>query len=750
MQKVSKTYKERIRDIFRDRGYIMISFGLINQEAQANATIDDGSFAYYSNHSEVLGNQNDEVVYATLEENFTRVDGSPYFLPREEANKDYYNTGLVGLNLVSAEQYELTISLNTVAIDFKGITINFGENYPVDFDMISSTGQTIQYRNNTEAKFTSEDVLTNTTSVKFIFYKMKNEHSRLRIYNIMFGYGLVYRNEDVMDSTLESYISPIGADVPQIDFSVSLQNYNQYFNVDNPNSAINFLETGQSMEIYYGYRISDDDEIEWLRGQTLLCSEWESDDYTATIKCQDVFRSMDSEYYKGVLESDGISYYNLAVKVLEDAGETNYYIDPRLKKLYTTNPLPRVKHKEALQIIANACRCVLTQSRTGQIVIKSNFKPDITSVKSSDESTYSNLQAILEKTTKQEYATFATNYDTVDGKMYFIPKSLKGKLYTGFVSKQQSDANGKFTTNPKITIVQEAQCMYYGLSLTFGSALPSGVIIHTYNNGSLVADYNVTDDYDIETRTVITHTFDDFDTMVLEFTGTQEPYNRITFNYFELGDITDFTIYRTDMLSSPKAIKQELVKEVVVPYYIYMNTEKEESLVSEDVTVSSGDEITYYIGEASYGYYAKLTTIEEDAEGTEVEGATVVASGAYYVKVRYTIAGTYRLEVIGHRYDIVESNIIQTLNARGKIVTWENPLMSNAEMATLLAEWIGDYYKSGIEYEYDYRGYPELDVNDIVYQENDFHKNMKVNVYDATLTFNGAFGGKITARRQGG
>ena len=72
------------------------------------------------------------------------------------------------------------------------------------------------------------------------------------------------------------------------------------------------------------------------------------------------------------------------------------------------------------------------------------------------------------------------------------------------------------------------------------------------------------------------------------------------------------------------------------------------------------------------------------------------------------------------------------------------------EMATDLVNWLGDYYKSGIEYEYDYRGYPELDVNDIIYQQNEFHDDMKVNVYRNTLTFNGAFGGKITARRQGG
>lgn len=76
--------------------------------------------------------------------------------------------------------------------------------------------------------------------------------------------------------------------------------------------------------------------------------------------------------------------------------------------------------------------------------------------------------------------------------------------------------------------------------------------------------------------------------------------------------------------------------------------------------------------------------------------------------------------------------------------------MSDIAMATDLADWLGDYYASGIEYEYTTRGNPELDVNDIIYQENEFHSGMKVNVYRQTLEFNQSFSGKVTARRIGG
>lgn len=740
MQKVSKAYKESMKSSLRERAYIMISFGLVNQEAQAKATVDNGSYAYYSNKDNIFGEHIDDTVYATLEEEFTKVDGSMFFLPRATEGGRYYDTGIVSDKLISEARCEVIISLNTIATDFKGLTINFGENYPVDFDIVGSTGQTIEFRGNTKSKWSTEEVLENTTYIKLVFYKMKNPQSRLRIYSIMFGYGLVYYNDSVMSSALDSYVSPIGADVPQFDFSVTLKNYDHYFNVDNPNSAINYLETGQEMDIMYGYQTPGSDTIEWIQGNHLWCSEWESDDNTATIRCQDIFRNMDGEYVKGLYSAAGKSYYALAEEILKDAGISEYYIDPRLKKLYSNNPIPRVKYKEALQIIANACRCVLTQSRDGKVQIKSNFMPSA-SIATNGEETYSNAVNVLTDTPKVEYATLAGNYTPIDGTMFFLPRNGKAALTTGYVSKEISGANGTFTKNPVVTITMEAIRAYYGLKLVFGTALPAAFTIRTYKGGEPVNEYPVEKD-EINTTSIILRDFDDFDVMKIEFTKTAEPYNRIVLNYFSLSDVVDFTMNRRDMTSSPKAIKQELIKEVIVPYYTYQENNREENLVYEDIDVVAGEVETYYIQDPSYGYKVKLD---------EVEGkATVVAWSNYFVTIKFNVTGSFKLEVQGYRYKIVEKYATVSLNARGKTVKWKNPLISNTTMANELAAWLADYYTAGIEYEYDTRGNPELDATDIVYQENEFHDGMRVNIYRHTVNFKQAFSGRVTARRIGG
>lgn len=735
MQKVSSAYKESMKSLLRNRGYIMVSFGLLNQEAQAKATVGEGDFTYFSDKQNVFKDREIVGAYATLEENFTKVDGSMLMLPRSGSSV-FYDTGLTGKTLVSDGAYSFEIKLNILSTNFKGVTIEFGDNYPVDFDLAFDNGETAEIRGNNKSVYVSEQVFEGVTAFTLKAYSMKYSQNRLRVKTIRFGYGLVYYNDSVISSQLDSYVSPIGADVPQIDFSVTLKNYDHYFNVDNPNSAINYLETGQEMDVYYGYELPSG-EVEWVKGNHLLCSEWESDDFTATIRSQDVFRNMDSEYYKGKYVAAGKSFYDLTLEVLADAEIKNCYIDPRLKHLYTKNPIPRVKHKEALQIIANACRCALTQTRDGEIQIKSNFVPEATA-SANNEAWYSNASEILKATPKEEYASLAANYTPVNGGVYFLPREEATELhYTGFVSEAISDAEGKFAENPIITVVQEVAYLYYGVRFVFGYALPAEFVIRTYNAGELVEEYTV--DSDIQKNFVLVHTFNDFDTMQIEFTKTANPYNRIVLNQFAFGDITEFTMTRTDMTSSPKAIKQESIKDVIVPCYSYQLGTQEDNLITEEVTVAAGEERTFYIGEPAYDFRVSV-------EGL-TDGASIVESGSYYIKVAFASAGTHKLSVYGYRYKITEQYAVSSLNNRGKTVKWENPLVSDMEIATDLSQWLADYYTAGIEYEYDTRGNPEIDANDIVYQENEFRSEMKVNIYRQTLNFAQAFSGKVTARR---
>ena len=64
--------------------------------------------------------------------------------------------------------------------------------------------------------------------------------------------------------------------------------------------------------------------------------------------------------------------------------------------------MPRVPCKQALQIITNACRCVMMQSRKGDVIIKKNFDSYETEQKYNDFIMAKNDMMSFPKTTKQE------------------------------------------------------------------------------------------------------------------------------------------------------------------------------------------------------------------------------------------------------------------------------------------------------------------------------------------------------------
>ena len=101
MQNVSQDYKKMMQLPIRNRGYISARIGIISSTAQENkeALESKNEFAYFSNDTEVFKEEQLVQIYATGEENFSKVDGSMFFLPEQSAVNQFYNDGLVSKGL---------------------------------------------------------------------------------------------------------------------------------------------------------------------------------------------------------------------------------------------------------------------------------------------------------------------------------------------------------------------------------------------------------------------------------------------------------------------------------------------------------------------------------------------------------------------------------------------------------------------------------------------------------------------------
>lgn len=734
----SQAYKEVMRNKYRDPlSYIRVTIGVINQEAQSSAYVPHPeNYTYYSNLKWPLDNYQVQELYATCDQDYTAVDGSMYFLPR--AREDVVlNQGIVSEDLPGSIEIQFPIRY-----DIKGLTVEFGRAYPVDF-RIESDNKTVEIAGNATGHFVTEEIFEGATFLRFVPASMANGQSRFRIHQLTTGIGIYFDNRKILSATKKEHISPIMEELPTLDFDMTIENKDRAYDVENEESTVNFLEAGQEVKVLYGQEL-DNGTVEWLPGATVYLREWSADDEEMSFTATDRFESMDGTYYKGEYRSEGISLYDLAVDVLKDAGvdSRTYWLDNYLKDVSVCNPMPVVSHKEALQLIANAGRCILYQDRSGNIFMKSSFVPDMEAA-SDNEVYFSHAGAVLDKKAKQSYAMTARDYTDVQPTQYFLPRQETGKAYlnTGYISEAVAGADGTFAVNPAVEISLEARYKCFGLTLKFGRNNPDTVIFHASLAGEPREDYMVSG---LTAMTVISHEFPEFDRLVLEFTKGC-PYNRVILNNIIFGDSTDYMLeYGHELTKTPKGTQLPKVGELQVVRTFYSQGVEAKELAKETVTVSAADNrYTIYFSAPSYDLSCTIT--EPQAGQT----AVIVDSSNYYATVELTgVTGACEVLITGREYIVTQARVSRRLNPTGRLEQWENPLVSDVVHAADLADWVGDYMRADREYDLQYRGEPRIDANDIAFLENKYVPGLLLRVYDHTLKFNGALSGTIKARRE--
>lgn len=580
MQEVSQAYKASMKQKLRNRSYIKINLGIINQEAQNNAEIADKNGFNYFSQFDIFGTPDTSQIYATYETNFGKVDGSMFFPPKPGGS--FFYNGIVSNSMGGS----LKILFNALPLDIKGLTIDFGETYPTKFSIVTDN-ETVTYDNDKRI-FETEDTFREITFLHIVTKTMQYPDNRLRVYSIQFGLGLVFDGKIVKEATMDDYCSPITENIPQIDLTIILINKDKAYNVDNEDSFINFLETGQGCQLYYGYEL-EPGEVEWIQGNTLKAYTWNANDEEVTITCVDSLRLLTANYYKDTMHENGITLYQLAINVLMDCGVESemYYVDASLKNIVVYNPLPNVPCKSALQIIANAGCCSLRQDRKGVIRL--------------------------------------------------------------------------------------------------------------------------------------------------------EPSEN-------LGIETNFGIDYGDMLENPLGQQCEKISEVRVYRTSYSKASQMEQLVTESLFVKNEQTEIFYFNSPVYDLSCGLNNA---AAG---QTATILSYGAYYVEVIFRgFTAETKVDFFVNGYSYIRSQAVTTnkINNRGLTKEWTNPLISTVAQAQKLAQWIGAYYTADKEYSYTYRGNPELDTNDIIKQENLYVPDMRVNVLQNKITYNGGITGEIRTRRMG-
>jgi len=377
MQQTSEAYKTEQKQHLREKSYVWVYLGVVDRTAQKVAQISTP----VTDWSKVpTGNELVEGVYATYEQNFFRADGNMRFPPNGKwaLYQGAASEALIDPNVQNSAS--ITFAFGTTC-NIRGLTLKFYDDaIPLEFTITNGkqagTHSYVYSASDVDehGNWSCESEFMDSTYITIIPISLKGGTQRLRIQKILFGKGFYFSDKDLLSTSFTNTVSHLSDKLPSKTFSFTIDNTSRKFSADDPHSFVHFLQEQQEVDFDYGRELPDG-TIETIKGGKTYLKTWTTDEQKATFTSVGYLEFMDTTYYKGHYYSGYwatiFTLYDYAEDVFEDAGITNYSIDSSLAdtQFWVTAPLPIEKHKNLLQLIANAGRCIFFEDRDGTFTI---------------------------------------------------------------------------------------------------------------------------------------------------------------------------------------------------------------------------------------------------------------------------------------------------------------------------------------------------------------------------------------------
>lgn len=746
MKSVSEAYKASMKSVLRNQSHVRIVFGNVDTTAPSDGNWASNGSTPYSEEETLDYTYEYGAAYATLELNRWVGDGSMDLAP---ATGGYTEQGFVSSLQAGADGVLSTSAVLTRAFSlehiFPGVTLTFDSrsgvwprHIQVKFWFESQVVDTVDV---TDIQSNTIEVGTSAAKVdqlQIIFLETL-PYWRPRIENVVYGVKMTFTDDDLISVKTKNDVDPLSRRLPKETFSFTIHDYEMKYDPDNPKGIYAYIDTKSPISIQFGYDL-DDGTTEWLKADHyILNGKPTAKNYQATFSGTGLIGSLTNTYYKGTFGNK--TFYAMAEDVLLDAGltlteqgENPWEIDPALKTMYCSAPMPVGTHANCLQLIAHACCCRLYTDDDNIIHIRP-FGVSIRGIYSgtwedNGHETYTDWSNVDKNTDYGEsYATLELNRWLGDGKQTLVPDEQYAPQ--GFVSSLLSGSAGAFDTAPVVTrkfdVPHDLPVMYVKFDSRCGE-WPRQVRIRYYQNGSVVLTKTVSVTGLVLTVETSVTECDQFDLTFLETLPYRRP--RIERVYYQ----------ETDFLLDFSSIKENT-----------QVTTKTDELRNISVTMfshtASGNTQTLFQGTTTE---TKLhVDFSNPASNLQisVSGGTLVSHQDYARAVDLVLgSGTKTVTITGTVMS--EASDVQTtqVNQDGEDDTEKNQLISNETMRAALRDHIISYLALRSTYDVSYRGNPELEVGDLIQTQTAYTSEMEALVLVDELNYNGSLSGKLKVK----
>lgn len=740
MKMVSNGYKATMNLPIRPTSQLQARLEMFDRGVEENSSVGQ---TYKAEFATSVFDKSHECDYLTFEQDYMKVGGNALILPESK----YLNNGYVSSVLTDASGNFSKVPVIEVTMqetkNFVGMTYSFIKAYPTQIRVTAYlNGSQVTRFISTPDRLEYEDEynhIPDCNKVRFEFLSMNEPYRRLRISHMVFGLVKIFTNTEILSSQHDMSVDPISSTLPSNSFVMNVLNFNKDYNPDNPRGVWEYFKNGQPLRVRYGTTVNG--ETEWVDSAYLYLSDAPTvRENVATFQANDAISYLTDTYYRGMYMPDGISLYDLAENVLADAGVTAYELPLGLKDVKTKAPMPVLSHRECLQIIANAGRCVLYTDVNGVIVMALQLDASV-SISDNGHMPWANTDKTLVGNVNYDYITFEPNkWRVASGETrYIVPQTAAEYRQTCFVSEAMSDNKARFSNPPKLYVRYSLPVSSYQFSIRFDSL-----------NEDCAADFNVIfakDDVvvkrvEVRGNTEIVYTVKDevigFNLVTIEMLSTSKPNHRIRVEAINNGAVTDFYLDFKLALAKPTVTRTKELKSVDVKVHSYVPRAQAESIFDSGQMEVRGETVI----QASYS-----PSIEISAE---VKGGTLI-SAEYYARtafVRVRGNGIVNVVMTGKMLDETQSIVSVKENSTGDICPVDNPLITDSSVAQNVGVWVGRYLRNRNSYETNFRQDFRLDANDMIYFQSDFEERIPVRVTRVQYNLPGQTGA-ISVRRLG-
>lgn len=751
MRNVSGLYKQTMARVLQPPTHIRLDFTIKDPTASGDATLACTGQSGISNLNAINNKTPVNALYASFEKDFWKADGSMRILPE---SPPYQNQGLVSADITDAggafsNPPVLTISFENQH-DLLGLTFTFDT---FSGDYASEIAITAYNREEITDQFTAladnseyamEHPFQNCTKLEIRFLSMNKPFRRLRLFQIVFGLNHIFTTKDIQSYTQSWEIDPISSSLPKTQMKFTAENFENQYNADNPQGIWLYFDEMQPIHLQWGQEL-EDGGIEWIEGGTYYTNGAPSTKGRyVTFSAVDILSQMTDTFYKGLYRPQGISLYDLALEVLQDAnlekmddGSDPWVLSSQLNDVMVTAPLPVKTHRECLQIIANAGRCVLRCDEQGRIHLKYQVDPVVT-LSSNGEAPWSDVQKAYESTElpAKNYIEFSQNSWQVGNQNLVILPEQPPYLYQGFVSEVLSGLDNTFATPPQITIHYSAPYSSYLMPITFdpiGNTYPVDFDLVFTNNGQTVHQEqvrgNASTSYTLEDSVL------DYTDLTITFYSLNKPNQRLKIGQIGEGRVNDYYLDFSIAGEEPPVTKNPLLSSVSMTCHLYTPKSETENLYEADLMLNGEEELTVLYDEA-----VDISASVTNGEITQAQ----YFSGAALLTIQGQ--GNTTLTVTGKRLNDAQSVVKVTKNERGEDCPFDNPIISDRALAQQVGAWVADYLLMRNSYEMPFREDFRLEANDVIYMQSLFEEIFPARILKVEFNLPGQ-SGKIKLRR---